>query len=156
MLVTPIQTPLLRSGDDLLEAIRNSLGNIPEKSILVVSSKIVSTCEGRFVKKIEGTREEKHNLVRQEADRYTDPLESKYNMMLALKRNLLFVNAGIDESNADNQYILWPKDPQRSTNALWTFVREHYGVKDFGVTIADSSSFMLSPGVIGRAIAHWI
>jgi len=154
MLVEPIKTHLVKAGEDINSVIVSSIKKIPEKSILVIASKIISTCENRFIKKIKGTPEEKYALVKKEAKYYTNPHSSKYNLMLTVKRNFIFVNAGLDESNADNQYILWPKDPQKSANAIWKFVRKHYGIKDFGVTISDSSSFMLGRGVIGRALVH--
>lgn len=154
MKVTPIKTPLVLRGDNINEVISQSIKTIPENSILVVASKIVSVCENRLVKKLEGTKEEKHDLVKKEAELYTDPHSSKYNMMLTVKHNFVFVNAGIDESNADNQYILWPKDPQKSVNSIWKFVREYYKLKNVGVTISDSSSFMLNWGVVGRALTY--
>lgn len=154
MQVTAIKTPLVKAGDDITKIIAENVEKIPERSILVVASKIVSTCENRFVPKQTGTREEKHDLVKQEAELYTDPHSSKYDLMLTIKRNWLFVNAGIDESNANDQYLLWPKDPQKSVNQIWEFVRRHYKVDKVGVTLSDSSSFPLNWGVIGRAIAH--
>lgn len=154
MIVTPIKTPLVKANDNINDIICHSIKTIPENSILVVASKIVSVCENRFVKKVKGTKEEKYELVRGEAELYTEPHSSKYNMMLTVKRNFIFVNAGIDESNAENQYILWPKDPQKSVNEIWEFVREHYKIKNVGITMSDSSSYMLNWGVIGRALAH--
>lgn len=154
MIVKSIKTPLVKRGDNINDIIGQSIKTIPENSILVVASKIVSVCENRLVKKVEGTKEEKHELVRREAELYTDPHSSKYNIMLTIKRNFIFVNAGIDESNADNEYILWPKDPQKSVNNIWKFVRQHYKIKNFGVTISDSSSYMLNWGVVGRALSH--
>lgn len=154
MKVAPIKTPLVKRGENINDIISQSIKTIPENSILVVASKIVSVCENRLVKKVEGTKEEKHELVRKEAELYTDPHSSKFNMMLTVKRNFVFVNAGIDESNADNEYILWPKDPQKSVNEIWEFVREHYKIKNVGITMSDSSSYMLNWGVIGRALAH--
>lgn len=154
MIVIPIKTKLVKANNNINDIISHSIKTIPENSILVVASKIISICENRLVKKVEGTRDEKHELVRSEAELYTEPHSSKYNMMLTVKRNLIFVNAGIDESNADNQYILWPKDPQKSVNNIWEFARKHYKIKNLGVTISDSSSYMLNWGVIGRAIAY--
>jgi F420-0:gamma-glutamyl ligase len=118
-----------------------------------IASKIVSTCENRFVPKVTGDRQEKHDLVRQEAEWFIEPHSSKYDLMLTIHRNWMFVNAGIDESNADNQYILWPKDPQASVNAVWRFLREHYNIKEVGVTMSDSISIPLNWGVMGHAIA---
>lgn len=74
--------------------------------------------------------------------------------MLTVKGNWMFVNAGLDESNANDQYLLWPSDPQKSANEIWHFLREHYGLQEVGVTISDSTSIPLNWGVIGHAIAH--
>jgi len=152
--VTAFHTRLVRNHDNLLQIIAESIPILPEKSILVVASKIVSTCEGRFVKKTTDDKSEKHELVKKEAELYIDPHSSKYNLMLTIKRNWIFVNAGIDESNADNQFILWPEDPQKSVNEIWKFLRSHYGVKEVGVTMSDSASMPLNWGVTGQAIAY--
>lgn len=154
MKVTAYQTPLIKAGDNLTQHLAASIPFLPERSIVVVASKVVSTCENRFVPKLTGTKDEKHELVKQEAEWYTDPHSSKYNLMLTVKGNWIFANAGIDESNAENQYILWPKDRQASVNAIWEFLRSHYGVKEVGVTLSDSASMPLNWGVTVQAIAH--
>lgn len=154
MKVTAYKTPLVTAKDNLFQVIAEAVPYLPERSVLVIASKIVSTCENRFVKKITGKPSEKHELVRKEAEFYTDPHSSKYDLMLTIHRNWMFVNAGIDESNADNQYILWPEDPQASVNKIWQFLRQHYGVKEVGVTMSDSTSIPLNWGVMGHAIAH--
>jgi putative folate metabolism gamma-glutamate ligase len=154
MKITAFQTPLIKPGEDLSEHVARAIPQLPEKSFLVIASKIVSTCENRLVPKQEGTREEKHQLVRQEAELYTEPGDSQYDIMLTIKRNWMFVNAGIDESNADNQYILWPVDPQQSLNQLWQWARDHYQVKELGLIMTDSTSIPLNWGVFGRGIAY--
>jgi putative folate metabolism gamma-glutamate ligase len=154
MKVTAFKTKLAVAGDDICQIIADSISELPERSVVVIASKLFSTCEGRFVPKTTDDKNEKHNLVRQEADLYTEPHSSKYNLMLAIKDNWMFVNAGIDESNANDQYLLWPADRQASINKVWQFVREHYGVKEVGVTMSDSSSIPLNWGVVGHAIAY--
>jgi dihydrofolate synthase / folylpolyglutamate synthase len=154
MKVTAYRTPIVQPKADLKQVIAQAIPSLPEKSFLVVTSKIVSTCENRFVMKTTEEKEEKHALVRKEAEWYLDAHSSKYNLMLTIKRNWIFVNAGIDESNADNQYILWPQDPQRSVNEIWQFVREHYGIKEVGITLSDSASIPLNWGVTGHEIAY--
>jgi F420-0:gamma-glutamyl ligase len=159
MKINAYKTPLIKKNEDLFKVIAEAIPSLPEKSIVVVASKIVATCEGRFVPKQpdlddKARRAEKHDLVRQEARLFTDPHSSKYDLMLTVKGNWLFVNAGIDESNANDQYLLWPSDPQKSANEIWYFLREHYGVNEVGVTISDSTSIPLNWGVIGHAIAH--
>jgi F420-0:gamma-glutamyl ligase len=154
MKVTAYKTPLITSKDRMNTVIANAIPHLPEQSFLVIASKIVSTCENRFVPKVTGEKPEKWELVKKEAEWYTDPHSSKYNLMLTRKRNWMFVNAGIDESNSDNQYILWPEDPQKSVNQIWQFVRKHYKVKEVGVIITDSSSIPLNWGVIVHGIAY--
>ena len=154
MTIWAVKAPLVKTGDDICRIIAESIRNLPEKSVIVIASKIFSFCENRLVNKKLGTAEEKHELVKQEAEYYLDPHSSKYHMMLTIKGNWMFVNAGIDESNADNQYSLWPKDPQKSVNDVWKFLRRHYQIKQLGVIMSDSKSFPLNWGVVGHGIAH--
>ena len=154
MRVIPYKTPLLTSGVDLHAVIAKTIPLIPEQSVLVVASKAFSFAEGRFVPKITGEKSEKHELVKQEAEYYLEPSNSQYNMMFTIKGNWMFVNAGIDESNSDNCYTLWPKNPQTSVNKLWHFLRKQYQVQKLGVIMTDSKSFPLSWGVIGHGVAH--
>lgn len=151
MQVTAFQTEIFHPNDSLFSAIEKSIVSLPERSILAVTSKIVALAENRVVP-LESI--EKHELVRQEADRYLDPHSSKYDLMLTMKNTTMAVNAGIDESNVDGQYVLWPKDIQESTNATWRWAREHYGVKELGVIQTDSKTFPLRWGIIGTTIAH--
>ncbi|NCN87789.1 MAG: putative folate metabolism gamma-glutamate ligase [Candidatus Pacebacteria bacterium] len=153
MKITAIKTPIVQPNDDLRSIIKNAIPHIPERSVIVIASKIFSTCENRFVKKNDNPSQ-KIELIKQEADKYTDPHSSKYKLMMTIKRNILFVNAGIDESNANNQFILWPEDPQSSVNQIWRFLREEYNLKEVGVSMSDSASQMLNWGVVGRSIAY--
>jgi len=154
MRVSAFKTKLVTAQDSLWAVLRESLPVIPENSIVVVASKLVSTCENRFVAKVTGDRDEKHALVKTEAELYLDPHSSKYDLMLTVKGNWLFVNAGIDESNANDHYLLWPENPQASANQIWDFLRAEYGLREVGVTISDSTSRPLNWGVTGHAIAH--
>lgn len=153
MKITAIKTPIVQPNDDLKKIIKNSIDHLAERSVVVIASKIFSTCENRFVEK-NGDPNQKIDLIKSEADKFTDPHSSKYNLMMTIKRNILFVNAGIDESNANNQFILWPENPQQSVNEIWGFLKEEYNLKEVGVTMSDSASQMLNWGVVGRAIAY--
>lgn len=154
MKIIAIKTPLVKPGDDITAIISQNIKRLPEKSVVAIASKVFSFCERRLVEKKTGTKNEKHELVKQEAEYYLNPHSSKYNLMLTVKRNWIFVNAGIDESNAANQYALWPIDPQRSVNRVWRFLRQHYRLKSVGVIMTDSRSFPLNWGVVGHGIAH--
>ena len=153
--VTPIKTPVLHIGDDLLQIISNQIDSLPENSVLVVTSKVVSLWEKRVAKKITGTRKEKHELVKKEADKYLSSSTSRYNFMIAIRHQRLLVNAGLDESNVQSgYYVLLPKDPYKSAKEIWQFCRKQYGVKNLGVVISDSHSTPLKWGVFGTALGH--
>lgn len=155
MIVTPYKTPIVHVGDDIFEILKENLPSIQEKDVVLVTSLIVGLCEKAVVKILpNATKEDKYKIVRQEAEYYLDPTTSQYNLMLTVKRQVLAVNAGIDESNAEGYYVLWPKDPQKTVNDIWEWLRKTYGVKEVGVIMTDSRTFPLKWGVIGTVIAH--
>lgn len=151
MQVQAFRSPLVHAGDDFWEILRSSVDQIPDQSVLVVTSKVLSLCEGRVVAREEA---DKFDLVRREADMYTEPHSSRYGLMLTVTHDQLAVNAGIDESNSNGQYVLWPADSQQWANDIWSFVRQEYGVKEVGVIVSDSRTQPLYWGVIGASLAH--
>lgn len=151
MRVQALSTPTIHTGDTFWSILSDALPALPEKSVLVVTSKVLSLCEGNVRSLAEW---EKHALVAEEAEWYTDPHSSKYDLMLTIKHNQLCVNAGIDESNADGQYVLWPQDPQRWANEIWLWLRQEFGVQEVGVLITDSKTTPFHWGVTGTALAH--
>lgn len=155
MYTEAFQTKLVLAGDSLFVVLREALPpTLPERSVLTVASKLPATCENRFVKKITGSREEKHALVEKEAEYFLPASASKYDVMLTIKKNWMFANAGIDESNANNQYVLWPEDPQQSAVDIWQWLRATYDLTEVGVILTDSRSMPLSWGVVGHAIGY--
>jgi len=118
---------------------------------MVVTSKVVAVSQGRAVAK---DQTDKEALVRQQADRYIDSHQSRYGVTLTIKDHLLAVNAGLDQSNADQNYVLLPSNSYQSARQLWHFLRRQYAVERCGVVISDSTTFPLKWGVIGRALGY--
>lgn len=154
MKTTAIKTPIVGINDDLFELLAERISSVPEKSVLAVTSKIISYSQGRLVPIKTGSREEKHQLVKQEADRYLPSSYSRYDLMLAVKEHTLTVNAGVDMSNAQGHYVLWPENLQQTTNKIWQFIRQTYRVKEVGVIATDSRTWPLRWGVVGTCLAH--
>lgn len=159
MLITSIKSPLVIPRDNLFQIIQQSIKKIPEQSVLVITSKIIALCQGRVIKKKVLTEEEakaeKHQLVRQEADFFLEPSSSQYQMMLTIKDRILGVNAGIDESNVEQAYVLWPSKTQQTVNQIWHFLRKEYQVNKIGVVISDSRSIPLKWGCnYGVSLGH--
>lgn len=152
MVITPIKTERVSSGSiDLLDLIDTSVDELHEKDILVITSKVVSLCEGGTVPV--GSID-KQSLVAQHADTYLPSSASKYGITFSIANNTLIASAGIDESNGGGDYILWPKDSQRSANEVRVHLQERFGLQYVGVIITDSTCQPLRRGTIGIALAH--
>jgi len=152
MKITPIKTnKILPAQSDIFSVLDKYLPELENGSILAITSKIVSICEGNIVK-VEDAEKEK--LVKQEADLYLPPTSSKYNYSLTVKNNILLPAAGIDESNSNGYYVLWPKDPQKSANEIRKYLIDKFGLNNIGVIITDSKTTPLRWGTTGVCIAH--
>lgn len=165
MQVQAIKSRLIKPKDNLLKAINEAVsadtnlkGKLPENSVLAISSKVISYCQGRLVEKTSEQKTEKHELVKKEAEFYTDPHSSKFDLMLTIKNTTLAVNAGIDESNASingaSCYVLWPEKIQETINEVWKYLRNKHQLKNFGVITTDSRSFPLRWGVVGTTLSY--
>jgi len=163
MQVLPLKTPIIQPKQALRPIIKAAIkaqfpSGLPERSVVVVTSKIIAYEQGRLVPKesgldLEAERAVKHQLVRQESDWYLEPQLSKYDLMMTITDATLTVNAGIDESNAAEHYVLWPKDLHAEASKIWTNLREDFDVQEVGVIITDSRSIPLRWGVVGMALA---
>ncbi|KKQ62216.1 MAG: hypothetical protein US81_C0001G0007 [Parcubacteria group bacterium GW2011_GWE2_38_18] len=151
MNVQSIKTHKIQPSSDLLKIIEKYLPELKERSIIVITSKIVSICEGRVVKKTEVNKDE---LIIQEAQYYLPRASNLYNIMLTITNNMLIPTAGVDESNGLDQYILWPSNAQQTANRIRSWLVKRYGLKEVGVLITDSKTTPLRLGTTGIALAH--
>lgn len=155
MILTPIKTRVLvPPQDDLLAVIKKSLPKIPERSVLVITSKVVSIWQGRCIPKADYP--DKDALIKKEADKYLPRKAVPHAwVMHTIKHNIFIPSAGIDESNANGYYILWPREPQKTAHELWHWARKTYGIKKLGIIISDSHSIPLRRGMMGFALAYY-
>lgn len=152
MIVVPYKTKAVIVGDSLFTILDNSLPKLSNGDILVITSKIVSICEGAVVKNYSSV--DKYELIKKEADYYLDvPISHTYGVTITIKDNKLVANAGIDESNGNGYFILWPREPFISASKIWNYVRDKHRVQKLGVIITDSHIMPLQWGTRGRAIA---
>ena len=152
MKIFPIRTHKIRPyGENLFQILDKYVKSVKERSIVVITSKIVAICEGRVAKLEEA---DKLELIKKEAEYFLSPEENKYNVALTIKGNLLMPTAGIDESNGNGYYILWPRDPQKTANDVRRYLRERFSVKKVGVIITDSKTTPLRWGTTGVAIVY--
>ena len=152
MVVRPIKTDRIESGKQTIyEALDKHIESLSEGSILVVTSKIISLCEGRTVPVKESAKE---SLIRRESDYYMPEGSNRYGFQFTITKNTLIPDSGIDKSNAGGPYVLWPSDPQNTANDIRKYLRGRFKLAKVGVLITDSTCIPLRWGTIGIALAH--
>src|SRR5665213_1980546 len=99
MIITPIRTPKLLSGQEsLLQFLGEYIGTLDNGSIVAVTSKIVSLCESSIVPVGSIDKEE---LIRQQSDYFLPSDKHKYGYHFSVVDSTLISSAGIDESNGN-------------------------------------------------------
>ncbi|MBI5023237.1 MAG: coenzyme F420-0:L-glutamate ligase [Candidatus Magasanikbacteria bacterium] len=147
MKITTVKTSLFKENQDLFGFITTHLPRLAEKSILVITSKIVALFQGRTVDPRDISWDE---LIKQESQW---AVLTKY-CYLTLKEGMIAPNAGIDKSNADGKWILWPRDSYGEAKDLRQRLRRHYKIKKLGVLITDSRVLPLRKGITGVALGY--
>ncbi|HEV2403745.1 MAG TPA: coenzyme F420-0:L-glutamate ligase [Candidatus Saccharimonadales bacterium] len=151
MTIQPIKTKRLTAGImAITELLDTYLQTMPERSVIAITSKVVSLCENRVVPTSKAIKED---LVRQEAEQYV-PDPGNYGFYFTIANHTLIPSAGIDESNGDDNYILWPINPQQTANEVWRYLRSRFNRKHVGVVITDSVCTPLRRGTTGICLAH--
>jgi len=152
MIVRAYKTPKIVIGSDLFQTLDSCVPKLTEKSIVAVTSKIISICQGRVVKN-DGTAH-KRELIRRESQLYMEEeSSSKWGIVLTVKNDTLIASSGIDESNGNGYFVLWPKDIQQAVADIWSHVRATNHLKHVGIIITDSHTTPLRWGVTGIGIA---
>jgi len=154
MIIQPYKTHKIQPNENLYAILDRYLPPLQEKSIIAIASKIVGICEGRVVKIQEDAEKQKDELIKQEAEYFLPREFSQYGFTLTINNNLLVGAAGIDESNSNGYFTLWPKDPQKSVNAMREYLIKKHNLNHLGIILTDSKLTPLRRGVTGYAISH--
>ena len=162
-----MKTSLIKPKDDLvtilIRAVEEHGLKLNDGDILAISSKAVSSADGRIVnnKTVSVSRKaeklakkyslepEFAELVLREADKIYGGVEKA---ILTLKDDALAINAGVDHKNVPvGCAALWPLDPQRRAESLQKEIKRRTG-RDVGVLLVDSSVAPLRMGTRGVAL----
>jgi coenzyme F420-0:L-glutamate ligase/coenzyme F420-1:gamma-L-glutamate ligase len=162
--------PLIETGDDLpriiAKALRQNDIRLRQGDVLVVTSKIVSKAEGRWVDLRTVTPDAEAVRVARECGK--DPREVAVILgessgvsrvrqgVLIVRHRLGFVcaNAGMDHSNTrpgGDWRLLLPEDPDRSAGNLRDHLSRIFNVS-IGVVISDSHGRPFRLGTVGVAV----
>jgi putative folate metabolism gamma-glutamate ligase len=152
MEITAYTTKAVVKGDNLFDILDAALPPIHNGDIIVITSKIVSICQQRIVPVTNDA--DKFALIRKEAQYIIEnDATRKYHLALTVANNTLIPNSGIDESNGNDYYILWPDNPMRAAEEVWKHIKKKYAVQTLGVLITDSHTTPLRWGTTGIGIA---
>lgn len=142
--------PLRAPKDSLWEALITSKLSLKEKDVIAISSKVVSIDEGETLPE---DSMEKFELVKQYADSYYLAPDNVHRTIFTISKGIMVGSAGIDLSNGNGYYILYPTDPFKSAKKIRRKLMKHFSLKELGVIITDSVSLPLRRGAIGVALS---
>lgn len=145
--------PEFRPGDDLSQAIADAASWLRDGDVVVVTSKVVSKCEGRLVPAPEDDEERDRLRRKLVADEAVRVLARKGRTLITENRiGLIQAAAGVDGSNVGrSELALLPVDPDASAAALRTGLRERLGVR-VAVIVTDTMGRAWRNGQIDVAI----
>ena len=146
----PVRTRIVHPPQDDIMDIIDSL-KVKDGDIVFITSKIIAIHQGRTRKIGEIS---KTDLIRQEADRMTEYFNptGNFKVNLTITQNVLIPDAGIDESNAEGYYVLWPQNIDQFCREIREYLVKKYKLKHLGVVATDSHTMPLRWGVTGIAI----
>jgi len=162
-----IKTPLIKADDDmgtiLIQCIRLNQISLFDGDIIVLAESAVATTEGRMVN-LKSVKP--GNKARELGQKYAvDPREMELVLnecdeiiggvpgaVLTITKGNLSPNAGIDGSNAPDDYVvLLPEDPNVSAARIKKQLSDAFGCK-LGVIVGDSRTQPMRLGCVGIAL----
>jgi len=151
--VTEIKTRKILPPKDDLTQLLSYIPKLTDKSIVAISSKVISICEGH-TKPIDSISHEL--LVNKLSTKVLEPLKRGSNdMILTQIGSLLVESAGVDVSNANGYYVLLPRNPYTSAMVIWKYLKKRDKIKHLGIVITDSHSVPRRKGAEGFALASY-
>lgn len=149
MYIKAIKTPRIEFGDSITEILDQYLPSLSNGDIIAITSKILSIIQGRFIDKANIS---KKVLIKREADMILETQNNPYDLYLTIKNNILIPSAGIDESNANDQYILYPENIQELAASIWHNLKKQHNLTNLGIIITDSHTTIMRRGITGLGL----
>lgn len=152
MRVKPIKvSKVINPFDDLFKVL-GQIRRLPEESVLVTSSKVVSICEGNVIP-IDSVASI-DDLIATQAKQYIPRklVPHRYGVITVKNSTLLF-SSGIDRFG--KHFVLWPKNPEKSAQKIQEALRKKWKIQKLGVIIVDSHTIPLRRGTLGFAVGYY-
>jgi len=155
MEIIPVRTrKILPPKDDIRDIFEYSFPKLLERDIVVITSKIIAIAQGRCVPFAEV--DDPAQLIRSEADSILSTMiYHDKPLTLTLKDHVLIPSAGIDQSNGNNYFILWPHQPHVEAKELCLFLKRQHQLEQLAVIITDSRPLPMRKGTLGISIGFY-
>jgi dihydrofolate synthase / folylpolyglutamate synthase len=154
----PVKTrKLYPPKDDFFKALNANLPKLKDGDVLLIASKVLAIHQGRCEKNQEPrTKSQKNILIKKEAD-YSLPshMVNSSDIILTIKDYTLIPSAGIDESNGNGYFILWPRDVNRLLKKLVMSLKKKHRLKNLAAIAVDSHTTPLRWGTQGISIGFY-
>lgn len=152
----PIKTKKFLPPRDDIYAELDRLPKLREGDVLLITSKILAIHQGRCVKINPADEKQKQNLINREADLKIAPYKFRdYRVTLTIKDSTLIPSAGIDESNGNGWYILWPKNTNKLLKEIGEYLKKKHHIRKLALISTDSHTTPLRRGVTGVATGFY-
>ena len=151
MIVKAYKTSKVKPGDNLSKILDRFLPKLKENEIVFITSKILSLSQSNVIK--QDGKLTKVDLAKKESNYYLSEKYIKYGIRLTITNDTLIASAGIDESNSNGYFVLWPSNPMEETKNIWKYLRRKFNLKNLGVVITDSHGMILRKGLTGFGLA---
>ncbi|HUT85936.1 MAG TPA: coenzyme F420-0:L-glutamate ligase [Elusimicrobiales bacterium] len=148
MQIKTIKTRVFKEGENLLSFVNSCVPKIKDKSILVITSKIIALAEKRTVPF--KSEKEFEKLIKSQS---SIAIKSKP-VWFTVKDDILMPNAGIDKSNSNGKIILLPKDSFKSAQKIRNSLIKKHKIKNLGIIITDSCFMPFRSGITAISIGY--
>lgn len=146
----PVKTRIVNPPKDEIWDILDNLPPLFNNDIVFITSKILGIHQGRCVRCDEVI---KTDLIKDEAEFYLPYVHKQgFNVNLTITENILIAAAGIDASNANGHYIMWPQQVDKLCREIRDYLCKKNNLNNLGVIATDSHTTPLRWGVTGITI----
>ena len=139
----------LAPKDNFYELLEAHLPPLKNGDVLLITSKVLAIHQGRCVLIDPKNKNQKDILAKQEAGRYITRDKVPHRHMLTIKDYTLIASAGIDKSNGNGYFVLWPKNTNALLKEIVVYLKKKYKLRDLAAIATDSHLMPLRAGVIG-------
>ncbi len=145
----PIKTrTMMPPKDDIFSVLDESLMEIRERDIVMITCKVLSIHQGRCVKK--DGQVSRVGLGKQESDWYINYGNDRdHGHIPTIKKYAFLGSAGVDASNGNGYFILPPENVSDLCQKVWAYLRKKFNLKELGVMAVDSHTLPFRYGVTG-------